>query len=245
MTLDRRTPLPAPRTPMARSAPLARAALPRQARSSPASRPRQTGPTPQVRQEVYGRDRGACVRCASADGPFQVHHRRPRAAGGTRRLDANSPANLVLLCEPCHRHVESHRTEALAAGLLLPQGRPRLSAPSAGTAGTSCSPTTAPSPRSRRDRRGTPRAVAVDDALAAAEQAAHADWMRQARQVVASPCSPAGRSPPTTPGSGSTPGRESPVSSARSSERMPAPGSSARAAVAADRPDRSAPSAGP
>ena len=59
-----------------------------------------------------------------------------------------------------------------------------------------------------------------------------------------SSCSPGSRSPPTTPGSGSTPGRGSPASSARSSERMPAPGSSARPAAGCSRTGRSA-TAGP
>jgi hypothetical protein len=41
--------------------------------------------------------------------------------GGTRRLDTNGLANLVMLCEPCHLRVESHRTEAYLNGWLVPQ----------------------------------------------------------------------------------------------------------------------------
>ncbi len=42
--------------------------------------------------------------------------------GSTRRPESHGLANLVLLCEdPCHRRVESHRTEALDFGWLVPQ----------------------------------------------------------------------------------------------------------------------------
>lgn len=82
---------------------------------------RRTGPGLAVRDCVYARDRFACVLCGDRDGAFALHHRRPRGAGGTRRANANSPANLVLLCNDCHAHTESHRADALDRGLLLPQ----------------------------------------------------------------------------------------------------------------------------
>jgi 5-methylcytosine-specific restriction protein A len=78
-----------------------------------------TGPSPAVRRSVHERDSG-CVVCGTYDG-LQVHHRRPRAAGGTRRSDANSPANLLLLCLSCHARVESYREWAREVGLLLMQ----------------------------------------------------------------------------------------------------------------------------
>jgi hypothetical protein len=43
--------------------------------------------------------------------------------GGTSDPNANQPTNLVLLCKPCHRCVESHRPAARAAGWLVRQGR--------------------------------------------------------------------------------------------------------------------------
>lgn len=42
--------------------------------------------------------------------------------GGSRREDTNTLAALLLLCEPCHFHVESHREEALRLGYLVRQG---------------------------------------------------------------------------------------------------------------------------
>jgi hypothetical protein len=45
--------------------------------------------------------------------------------GGSKRLDTNQPANLVVLCGSatspggCHQHVESNRAEALSEGWLL------------------------------------------------------------------------------------------------------------------------------
>lgn len=45
--------------------------------------------------------------------------------GGTRRIDTNSPANLLLLCGSgttgCHHEVESDRAAAISLGLLVSQ----------------------------------------------------------------------------------------------------------------------------
>lgn len=47
--------------------------------------------------------------------------------GGTKRADANRPANLLVLCGSgvtgCHGWVESHRDEARELGLLLWQSQ--------------------------------------------------------------------------------------------------------------------------
>jgi hypothetical protein len=50
-----------------------------------------------------------------------VHHRRPRAAGGTRRPETNQPANGLASCDPCHEWVESNRGQAKKFGWLLTQ----------------------------------------------------------------------------------------------------------------------------
>lgn len=88
---------------------------------------RSTGPSPAVRELVWERDGGCCVRCGSYGGvhafpPHQIHHRRPRGMGGSRQGDTNSPANLIMLCSACHCEVESHRLEALAFGYVVRQG---------------------------------------------------------------------------------------------------------------------------
>jgi 5-methylcytosine-specific restriction protein A len=85
------------------------------------STPKNTGPDAATRQLVYFRDGFTCVSCGTADGPFQVHHRRPRGAGGSSRQDTNSPSNLVLICPACHEDVESFRNDARERGLLLSQ----------------------------------------------------------------------------------------------------------------------------
>lgn len=87
---------------------------------------RNTGPDRDTVMLVLDRDGYRCVR----DGvPIEgergtdwvLHHRRPRAMGGTRREDVNSPANLLSLCAPCHAFVESFRSAALSRGWIVLQ----------------------------------------------------------------------------------------------------------------------------
>lgn len=82
---------------------------------------RRTGPSPATRELVYARARFACEVCGDDRGPFEVHHRRPRGAGGTRRVDTNSPSNLLLLCLYDHGVTESYRALARADGRLVSQ----------------------------------------------------------------------------------------------------------------------------
>lgn len=51
----------------------------------------------------------------------QLHHRRARGMGGSRKADINSPANLVAICAPCHQAIESFRHVARERGLLISQ----------------------------------------------------------------------------------------------------------------------------
>lgn len=90
------------------------------------SKRKTTGPAQDVVEAVYERAAWACERCGGAVGPrraieHHIHHRRPRAMGGTDRPDTNLPSNLLLLCPPCHGEVESRRGEALEAGWLVHQ----------------------------------------------------------------------------------------------------------------------------
>lgn len=84
---------------------------------------RKTGPSEATQRIVWERADFGCERCGAyaPNHGGQIHHRRPRGAGGTRRPTTNEPINLVLLCADCHRHVESHRAEAKAAGWLVAQ----------------------------------------------------------------------------------------------------------------------------
>lgn len=82
---------------------------------------RDTGITDAVRQVVKTRAGCRCERCNRdlAGGGGEVHHRRPRGMGGSRRQDTNQSGNLVLLCSGCHREAESKRAAARRAGWLV------------------------------------------------------------------------------------------------------------------------------
>jgi hypothetical protein len=90
---------------------------------------RNTGPAPEIVEAVLIRDRWSCVRCGRciAGGErgrdWSIQHRIPRGMGGSRDERLNLPANLLVLCGSgvtfCHGWVESNRTAALLAGLLL------------------------------------------------------------------------------------------------------------------------------
>lgn len=81
---------------------------------------RRTGPDKATIAGVGVRDGHCCIRCGSTR-DLQLHHRRPRASGGTVRPDANSCVNLLTVCSECHQRIESNRTEALDNGWLVRQ----------------------------------------------------------------------------------------------------------------------------
>ena len=76
---------------------------------------RATGPDLRTRQAVIDRDQRRCVRCSAP--MVQIHHRRPRGMGGSRRDEAiNAPSNLVCLCASCHRWIEAHPAQSFEDG---------------------------------------------------------------------------------------------------------------------------------
>lgn len=79
--------------------------------------------SPRVRRVCFERDREACARCPGGRPAAQLHHRRPRGMGSSSRGSTNEPSNLVCLCEPCHREIESHREQAIAEGYIVPQSQ--------------------------------------------------------------------------------------------------------------------------
>lgn len=109
---------------IARTSPLRRTSLERASRlnsSGPTkAKRRDTGPTKAVRVLVRERARERCEACGHSG--MDIHHRRPRALGGSSDAATNLPANLVLLCRLCHSWFESHRTVALDLGWLVLQG---------------------------------------------------------------------------------------------------------------------------
>jgi 5-methylcytosine-specific restriction protein A len=73
-----------------------------------------------VRQLILDRAGGLCERCG-AEPVQQIHHRRPRSMGSTRRPETNLPANGLAVGVLCHNRIESHRTEAYENGWLVHQ----------------------------------------------------------------------------------------------------------------------------
>jgi hypothetical protein len=79
-----------------------------------------TGFPPKVRALICERANDLCEYCGVERG-VEIHHRRPRGMGGTNQASTNEASNGLLLCSEHHRWAESHRTEALLAGVLLLQ----------------------------------------------------------------------------------------------------------------------------
>lgn len=73
----------------------------------------------EAKRIVRQRSGDNCERCGGV--AVDIHHRRPRGAGGTRDLTINQPANLVALCRACHSWCESNRVDATSAGWLVPR----------------------------------------------------------------------------------------------------------------------------
>ncbi len=90
------------------------------ARSRSPRRHKDTGFSSVVRALVMDRCGGICEKCGDSTA-VQLHHRRPRGAGGTRRTDTNQPSNALALCEGCHRYIESHRDWSTVHGWLVNQ----------------------------------------------------------------------------------------------------------------------------
>ena len=80
-----------------------------------------TGPTAKTVQIVLARANHTCERRGRSGQACQVHHRRPRGMGGSRRPGTNKPSNLLLLCAPCHTAVESSRQISHEQGWLVRQ----------------------------------------------------------------------------------------------------------------------------
>jgi hypothetical protein len=81
---------------------------------------RQTGPDAATRATVYARDDYRCCRCSSTDGPFAIHHRSGRRAGGSRLPEKNALSNLVLVDDRCHTFLESRRMVGAGEGFIVP-----------------------------------------------------------------------------------------------------------------------------
>jgi 5-methylcytosine-specific restriction protein A len=76
-----------------------------------------------VRAVIIERAAGRCEVCGEAKPGMQVHHRRPRGMGGSKRDCTNLASNGLYCCPDDHAWIESHREWAYAQGLLLRQGQ--------------------------------------------------------------------------------------------------------------------------
>ena len=74
-----------------------------------------------TRDLVRKRAGGRCELCGMSLPVGHFHHRRPRAMGGTKRIEASGAANCLLLHSRCHADIESSRERALANGWLVRQ----------------------------------------------------------------------------------------------------------------------------
>lgn len=73
-----------------------------------------------LRSLVLDRAEHSCEHCGTRiTGGWAPHHRRPKAMGGTRRLD--TPSNLVALCLACHNAVHANPQDSYRSGFLLRQ----------------------------------------------------------------------------------------------------------------------------
>jgi len=106
----RRTPLQ--RTPMKRT---------RSKNQPTRKRQRDTGFPESVKKLIHERSGRRCeVRQAChGDAAVQIHHRRPRGAGGSSVAWVNQAANGLDVCSPCHAFIESAREFSEAHGWLV------------------------------------------------------------------------------------------------------------------------------
>lgn len=70
---------------------------------------------------VHERAKGKCELCGLPASNFQLHHRRPRGMGGTKRDESGAAANALLVHPKCHTWIESNRSEAAKHGYLVSQ----------------------------------------------------------------------------------------------------------------------------
>lgn len=75
--------------------------------------------TEKTRNIIKQRADGRCEMCGMPCPTGQIHHRKPRRAGGTNDPRIGTAANGVYLHASCHTKVESSRTWAVQRGWLL------------------------------------------------------------------------------------------------------------------------------
>lgn len=88
---------------------------------------RDTGFPKHVLEMLLARSGGDCEIMAMADEFIckikgsEAHHRRPKAAGGTRRPETNYLSNGLMACTSCHRRIHDNPLWARDNGFLVSQ----------------------------------------------------------------------------------------------------------------------------
>lgn len=80
-----------------------------------------TGFADAVRGIIAARSGGVCEVCGAAPA-VEMHHRRARGIGGSKRPDTSLVSNGLHVCGQDHRLIESRRGLALLLGWLVPSG---------------------------------------------------------------------------------------------------------------------------
>lgn len=70
---------------------------------------------------VLERAKGKCELCGLPASNFQLHHRRPRGMGGSKKKETGDAANALLVHSKCHAWIESNRKQAMEFGYLVSQ----------------------------------------------------------------------------------------------------------------------------
>jgi 5-methylcytosine-specific restriction protein A len=83
---------------------------------------RLTGFSPIVRKQIQDRSEGLCELCGCFEA-VQMHHRRARGMGSTRRPETNQAGNALHICADDHYWVENNRSLSLQRGWLVSQHR--------------------------------------------------------------------------------------------------------------------------
>ena len=80
-----------------------------------------TGFSAEVRKAILARSEGYCEVLAPGCGltATDIHHRRARGMGGTKRPETNYASNGLNCCRPCHIRCEAMKNWARENGFVL------------------------------------------------------------------------------------------------------------------------------
>lgn len=82
-----------------------------------------SGFAPLVRAIIRDRSGNVCEVQVACDGAraVQIHHRRGRFMGGSKRPETNLPANALNCCLMCHHHISHNQAQGYEKGWLVSQ----------------------------------------------------------------------------------------------------------------------------